>query len=167
MLLIVALAIGIVAPSLRGFARQQQTVRGAARIAALMAHGRNRAINEATVYRFRLDVQGRSYWLMRHGGSGQPIRAKGRFGQTFALPRDVTARWVDASGNPVGRDDVAFYPTGRIDPGILELTGPGGKQVQVRSDGPTELYRVQQVPEHGRTAAARGWAAAASGRTAV
>jgi len=143
-LMIIALLMAIMAPSLRGFTASRQTVEGAAQIVTLMAHARDMAVNEAGVYRFNLDPQVSSYWLTQQENADH-IGVKGLFGQIFSLPRDVTAQWLDENGNVVGREHVTFYPTGRIEPAILHLTGRDGKIALVRCDAPTEMYRVQTI----------------------
>ena len=143
-LMIIALLMAIMAPSLRGFAASRQTVEGAAQIVALMAHARDMAVNEGGAYRFNLDPQLSSYWLTRQE-SANYIGVKGLFGQIFSLPGDVTAQWLDEHGNVVARKQVSFYPTGRVEPAILHLTGRDGKVAMVRCDAPTETYRVQTM----------------------
>ena len=143
-LMIIALLMTIMTPSLRGFAASRQTVESAAQIVALMAHARDIAVNEGGAYRFNFHPQLSSYWLTRQE-SANYIEVKGLFGQIFSLPRDVTARWRDENGNVVAREHVTFYPTGRIEPAILHLTGRDGKVALVRCDAPTEMYRVQTI----------------------
>ena len=143
-LVIIALLMAMVAPTLRGFAASRRINESAAQIVALMGHARDMSINEGIVYRFNLDTQAGHYWLTHQDGVTYK-ELEESFGQIFSLPHDVTARWEHDNDSIAALEHVSFYPTGRVEPANLRLDGVHGKVALVRCMSPTEMFHVETI----------------------
>lgn len=91
-MLIVAVIMGIVAPSLRNFLYGRKTANAANMILALAHNGRSKAIMEGRTYRLNVDPNSGTYWLDAQDGAD--FRELGTSsGQHFKLPEDTKASW--------------------------------------------------------------------------
>lgn len=143
-LVIIALLMAMVAPSLRGFTASRQINNSAAQIVALMRHARDMSINEGKVYQFNFDAQAGHYWLTQQDGVSYKELDES-FGQIFSLPHGVTARWGHDNGGAVAAARLSFYPSGRVEPTNLRLESVHGKVALVRCRAPTEIFRVETI----------------------
>ena len=62
-MLILCLTLGLSGPSLKGFFAMRKLEDTGAKIVSLMEYARTQAICEGRVYRFYIDLRGRTYWL--------------------------------------------------------------------------------------------------------
>ena len=154
-MLILAVASAVVAPSLHNFILGRKSHDAAAQILTLGQYAHIQAVNHGGVYRLNLDTQARTYWLTHKDGA--VFRALGEeFGRTFTLPVGTTARWISpdpATGqNTSGQSGMSgpgisltprastsakganglhsyidFYPDGRVDAWNLEITDSTGR----------------------------------------
>ena len=153
-MLILAVASAMVAPSLHNFILGRKSHDAAAQILALGQYAHIQAVNHGGVYRLNLDTQARTYWLTHKDGA--TFRALGEeFGRTFTLPAGTTARWLSpdptqgtgqsgmsasgpgisltprASASSNGANGlhsyIDFYPDGRVDAWNLEITDSTGR----------------------------------------
>ena len=152
-MLILAVASAVVAPSLHNFILGRKSHDAAAQILALGQYAHIQAVNHGGVYRLNLDTQSQTYWLMHKDGA--VFRALGEeFGRTFTLPSGTTARWLSpdpatgqsgmtstsgpgisltprASSGSTGTGGIHtyidFYPDGRVDAWNLEISDSTGR----------------------------------------
>ena len=139
-MVIICTVLAMAAPSLRGFFASRKTQDAAAYIVALAGLARSQAIAEGRLYRLNFDADEGTYWLTaRQGGEFEKLRAE--FGRTFLLPEGAELEL----SSPHGSDHpmhVDFYPTGRVDPAMIRLTGRQGDVALVVCPSPTERFRV-------------------------
>jgi len=145
-MLIITIALGIAAPSLRSFAEGQRASNTARKMMALMQQARNRAMNEGRIYLFNYDPEQGLYWLTVQDGS-EFIALHDDFGDAFTVPEGIDAQWLDEADLATERDYIAFYPSGRCEPGILRLTAENGKVVELFCAAPTRMYRILTATE--------------------
>lgn len=137
-LLVVAAVLAITSPSLRGFFMSRQTAGAAMRITALTQWARSRATS--TGQHCRLCTDGVSVWLTMQKGIDF-VQPDGENGREYALPEGASVRFIPQTADP-SQVYFEFHPTGRCDPGVIEITGREGERFVVACDGPTEPFRV-------------------------
>lgn len=142
-LVIVAVVMGMVAPSLRGFAQGQQTAQAARQVLATIQWAQQRAIAEGRPWRFHLDGQRGELWLTVQEGAAfvDPARSEAR---RTALATQVSARWQTP---PVGDAEHALLiePSGRTEPATIRLTGRLGAVYLVTSPAADQPFHVVQT----------------------
>jgi hypothetical protein len=78
----------------------------------------------------------------------QFVPLKTEMGRQFPLPEEFSLKLTDLGG--ATRDYIDFYPTGRTEPGTVEITSTLNNDVMViRCPSPTEAFRLVQ-PGDGR-----------------
>ena len=83
---------------------------------------------------------------MQDGDQFVPLNTE--MGRQFPLPEEYSLKATDENGQ--GRDYIDFYPTGRTDPGTVEITSTNSSDVMtIRCPSPTDAYRLVQ-PGDGR-----------------
>jgi prepilin-type N-terminal cleavage/methylation domain-containing protein len=145
-MVIICTALAMAAPSLNGWARGSKMRDAVDQFIALTQFARTQSISTATVHRLQIDGAARAYYvLVQDGESYVPLNTE--MGRQFPLPEEFSLKMVDLSGQ--NRDYIDFYPTGRTDPGTVEISTPGGDVMTIRCPSPTEAYRLAQ-PGDGR-----------------
>jgi prepilin-type N-terminal cleavage/methylation domain-containing protein len=159
-MVILAIAVGAVAPTLRTFTEGRKTKDAASQIVGLAAYARTQSISEGRIYRMYFDATDRQYWLAAdNGGSFGP--PTGDFGQKFATPAnsrmqvDVTQavtplaeqdNLTQGMGSNQPKQDinpyVQFLPSGRTDPVKIILTDSLGTVIEIACQTPTEGFRI-------------------------
>ena len=161
-LAIVAIMVGLIAPSLRGFAVGRRANDAARTIVALTRYAQSQAVAEGRTYRFNVDPTGRdaNYWLTVQNDAGQWTAPTNENGQKFALPDGVSMD-CDITRQPDGQY-VTFSPNGLVTfdtsatatpaPGsaTITLTDPIGRKVTVSCASATELFRIVPSGEDGQ-----------------
>ena len=139
-LALVAVLLGLAAPSLRGFLGSRQTADAAAQVLALTQLAGTRAIAQGNVYRLNIDLQSNTYWLtMQQGGMFVDLNCE--FGRRFQFPEGTTVRVeAPAAGSPLSAID--FYPSGRTEEATIELKGRQGEVYQLICESATEAFHV-------------------------
>jgi prepilin-type N-terminal cleavage/methylation domain-containing protein len=139
-MMIICTVLAMAAPSLRGFFASHQTQDAAACIVALAGFARSQAIAEARVYRLNFDTEQGTYWLTAQSTGAFELLGT-EFGRTFLLPEGTELNFE--SGEAAGQSSyVDFYPTGRVDPATITLTGRRGDTVVVACASATEQFHV-------------------------
>jgi prepilin-type N-terminal cleavage/methylation domain-containing protein len=95
-LVIIALVVGITAPSLGRFITARKIADAASQINALAHHARNAAIAEGRTYRLVLDEQAGTYWVEAQDGASF-VAPGTSLSAHYTLPAGTTARWNDAA----------------------------------------------------------------------
>jgi prepilin-type N-terminal cleavage/methylation domain-containing protein len=138
-MLILTILVGLVAPSLRGFATGRKTTDAAAQLVAVARWARTQAITESTTYHLNLDPAAGTYWVTVLDVAGADQRIQTSLGQIYRVPEGVTLE----SDLPTdqGHQTINFYATGRADPGTIRLRGER-QEIQVVCLSATEGYHV-------------------------
>jgi len=149
MLVLISTVLALAAPSLRGFVRSRETANAAARILALTQYARSQAISEARPYRLHVDGSSNLCWLASQW-CGTYVELGREMGRPFALPPGAVVRLTDASGQASPLSWVQFYPDGRTDAAIIEITGAPGEVFRVACESATERFRILAPGESGK-----------------
>ena len=137
-LLLIAAALALVAPALRGWGRGAALRRAADDLVARAAWARSQAAAEAVEHRLVVAADGASYRVMVDtDGTLQP--APGERGQPIMLPPRLS---LQLSG---GASELRFHPTGRVSAVTVRLTADWGDAVELTCAGPAEPLRVASV----------------------
>lgn len=165
-LALVALIVSIAIPSLTGFANAQGVVDSADQVMALARWARSESIARAVSFRLNFDPVKKTFWLTVQQGVSfenalQNPQAAGSLGlntgdttsttvfgsvgeesgRPFTVPQGVTFDCM-MSPHPDGTYYVEFQPSGRCDPGTIQLKGRGGQVIEVGCLTATEQYHV-------------------------
>ncbi len=145
-LLILAIAVALVAPSMGNFARSHQSLETADQLVTLTRFAHTQAASEGTIYRLNLDLRARRFWLSIQDSSGDHPLATSS-GQMFDLPQGVDMQ-CDIAPDPAGKGRIVihFYPNGRTEPGTIRLAN-GRSTIQVSCPSASEPFDI--VPERG------------------
>ena len=144
-LALVSMLLGLAAPSLRGFFASRQTADAAAQMLALTQLAGSRAAARGDVYRLNIDLETNTYWLTVQE-EGEFVDLGSEFGRHFRFPEGTTVRVEMLSGGePIPYVD--FYPTGRTEEAVIELTGRQGEVYQVVCESATEAFRILSPSE--------------------
>ena len=156
-MLLIALALSVAAPSLRGFLSGSKSRDAATQLLSVMQWARGRSAAEARVYRLTVSVQDRSYQVTAQEGE-QFVETGSEFGQVFTVPEGMTVQFAralqqaplqgqvqrpptPAAAGGVG-DFIDFHPDGRNDPASIRLSDDQGSVYIVESPSPAEPYRI-------------------------
>src|SRR5688572_22434587 len=113
-LVVVAAALAVAAPSLGGWRRGQRLQSAGDEFLAVARHGRALAIANAQVHRLYVDPANGTYWLMAADGQ-QFVNLGTGMGRVFALPEGCTIA-MSAAAAQLPLEYVEFHPTGRMQP---------------------------------------------------
>lgn len=143
MLLLMAVAVGIVMPSLSRTARGRQVGDTAAGLITLTNYAHNQAIAQGKVYRLNLDPNGAGFWLTMQQDDGQFVELGEEMGQRVEVPDGVRLE-SDLPRQQDGGIAVTFRPTGRCDPAPVNfrLSDPAGGVTQLTCESATELFHI-------------------------
>ncbi|MEX2673647.1 MAG: GspH/FimT family pseudopilin [Phycisphaeraceae bacterium] len=139
-LMVIAVALAVAAPSLSGFAEGRRTTDTARSLTALAGWARSQAVSEGRMYRLHVDVDARQYFVTAEtGGTFEPVEST--LGQPVDLPDRVTVTWEEPEQvREAGY--VTFYPTGRLTPATLLLEEASGIRTRVRAVSVTDRFAV-------------------------
>jgi prepilin-type N-terminal cleavage/methylation domain-containing protein len=146
-MVIICTALAMAAPSLNGWARGTKMRNAVDQFVAMTQFARTQAISTATVHRLQVDGPARAYYVLVQDGE-QFVPLNTEMGRQFPLPEEFSLKLTDLGG--ATRDYIDFYPTGRTEPGTVEITSTLNNDVMViRCPSPTEAFRLVQ-PGDGR-----------------
>jgi prepilin-type N-terminal cleavage/methylation domain-containing protein len=138
-MMIMALIMAVAAPSLAGFLRGRRSANAAGQILALGQYARTQSVSSGVVYRLAVDTTTQTYQLLVQRGA-EFILLGNEFGRIHEMPVGVTAQWQSTGGEIPGYAE--FYPDGRVACGILDLTDPDGRVVELGCRSETETMRI-------------------------
>jgi len=139
-LVILAIAAAMVAPSLISFAHGRVADDAALRLLAMMQYAQNQSANDGVVYRLYVEPSDGTYQL-RMQQAGQFVSPQASIGRVFDLPQGVDASWAAPADMGV-RNYVEFDPDGRHDVATLKLTERNGQMIWITCDSMGEGYRI-------------------------
>jgi type II secretion system protein H len=124
-LVVVAAALAVAAPSLGGWRRGQRLQSAGEEFLAVARHGRALAVANAQVHRLYVDPASGRYWLMAQDGADFVNLGTG-MGRMFAVPEGCTIAMTNTTTNTPA-EYVEFYPSGRMQPlASVVITGESG-----------------------------------------
>jgi len=135
---VIAIMVGMVAPSFRGFVSGRRSADTADQLVTLTRWAHAQAISEGTIYRLNIDPQAHTYWVSTQDGAGEHI-IQTSSGRIFDLPENVQLQTDIAKEN--GRILIRFYPNGRTTSGSLHLAD-GQETIDVSCPSAAESYAV-------------------------
>lgn len=138
-LMLMAIVLAAVAPSLTGWNRGQRLDNAAGRLLAASRFARSEAISAAAPHRLEIDALGGSYRVTRlEAQSYMPVA--GEFGRNAILPEAMVINIArqDESGASV----IEFYANGRLTPATVTLTADWGESLTLASTAAAESFRV-------------------------
>ena len=146
MLVVVSVVLALSAPWLRGFFASRQTADAATTVLSLTQWARSQAVAQGRPYRLNVDSSSGTYWLTAQQ-AGAYVAPDSDMGRHFHLPEGATAQVRPDSTEPAqpaesAKDYLQFYPSGRNDPGSIEIVGRQGEVYLVSAPSATEPFRV-------------------------
>jgi prepilin-type N-terminal cleavage/methylation domain-containing protein len=142
-MLLMATALGIASPNLRGFASGSKLKNATYGVLAATSWARTQAASEGRV--FRVQFEEGSYYVAAREGEAF-VEHAGELGRRMELPAGVRVEVKRDDGQQV--DYVDFYPDGRTDPARIGVT-MDGNELWVVSGAPAERFRVMTAQELG------------------
>jgi len=140
-MLIIALLLAIVAPSLGGLMRSQKMDQSARTVAAMLAEARVRAASDAKPYRLVIETQDNTCWLEMLTPQGFQ-RPHASYGKIIELDEGLDLE-LDGGTSENGRLMVRVEPDGQGELAQIKLTRvKDGKQLAVACKTPLETYAV-------------------------
>jgi prepilin-type N-terminal cleavage/methylation domain-containing protein len=145
-MVIVCVVLAAAAPSFRGIWSGRRADDAAYQLLAVANWAQSQAVTERQVYRLSIDRQTSQYVLTtQQQGAFVPLGKE--MGRVFDLPEDMRLSLVRGDGSNV--DHVDFYPSGRVDPAIIEITALKGSAIRIVCQTPTEMFHIQSAAEAG------------------
>jgi type II secretion system protein H len=138
-MLVIAVAAAMVAPSLRGSVSGRRLGDAATQLVSLAQYARTQAVTQGRSYRLNVDVSARTYWLTsREYDVFQNLTND--FGRVISVPDGVGIE-CDIQRQDDGTY-VEFRPSGRTDPATIRLRDDNNKVLVVACDSATELFHT-------------------------
>jgi len=164
-LVVIAAALAVAAPSLGGWRRGQRLQSAGEEFLSVARHGRALAIANAQVHRLYVDPASGRYWLMAQDGM-QFANLGTSMGRVFELPEGCTIAMSSSSSatnttNAVAAQNggivtqgpleyVEFYPSGRMQPAAsVVITGESGDTYAFDTPSAVEGLVVVGAPAQG------------------
>lgn len=146
-MLIIATALAVAAPSLRGWSRGAKLRDETDQFLSVARWARAQSIATATPYRMVVDGSNARYWLMRREG-GSFIQFEGEFGQIFQMPTGYTIDMVRAEpmlqtgdGSIMGDAVIDFTPIGKTDVAQVQIVSDRGQSTLLACNAPYDVFR--------------------------
>lgn len=154
-LAVMTIVVGMVIPRLSSFGRGRAMGNTANQIVSLAQWARAQAVSQGVSYRLNVDATKRTYWLTMQTGATyenmlQSLNANQTpttydqvgqdWGQTFTAPDGVNVV-CNVPPQPDGTY-IEFRPSGRTDPGTLQISDANGGMIEVGCLSATEEFHV-------------------------
>lgn len=164
-LALLAVIMGMAAPSLRGFAKGSRMRNTAESLAATARWARAQAIVQGKVYRLEIGSGQVPFTVSRQDGQefvsvsppgigvkelpdGVTITLLGADGSNFQSRHAISVSSQSTAGSAGGSQPaVYFLPTGRTDPAMFRLEGTNGSKMDVVCLTPSENFQVVSATE--------------------
>jgi type II secretion system protein H len=142
-MVVLAAALGIAAPSLSGWGRGQRLRDAGDEFLATARWARTQAIASQRVHRLNVDAQAGLYWVTAQEGlEFVPLEAE--FARESHLPTGATIAVTDLETRDVAF--ISFDPTGRTSPRVVRLADERG-QVTIVCPAPAEAFHILKPGE--------------------
>lgn len=137
-MVLITLALGAAAPSLRGFWRSTHVKDAAAQLVSVTQWARSHAISEGRVY--RLNVGQNKYW-MSVLVQQEFVAPESDFGKEFEMPEGMSLTLTRSDG--LGEQYVDFFADGRTEPAEMKVVGNDGyDEIRMICLSPTERFHI-------------------------
>ena len=143
-LLVITIAVGIAAPSLRGWSRGSKMRDTADQLVTLARLARTQAATTAQLHRLTLDARNNRCVVQIQDGENFNDMTEGE-GGVYTFPEGVKVTLTDLQNAP--REFIEFQPNGRIQTSRFRVTMDDGYETVIECATPTEGFRV--VPADG------------------
>jgi prepilin-type N-terminal cleavage/methylation domain-containing protein len=147
-LVMIAILMGVAAPSLRGFLAGSRSRDASENLLALTRLARERAIADRAVHRLHIDVQTGTYWVQVQEGQ-RFVQTGTDFGQMFTLPDGMRVE-LSRADHIIAGSWIDFHPSGRTDPGTIRLTNTLNELTVIHCPSPAETFRILTNEEASR-----------------
>ena len=138
-MVIVCVVLAMAAPSLRNFWASRRDDDAATQVLALTQWARSHAIIDGRIYRLTIDSQKSAYRLTMQDYD-QFIELGEEFGRLFTMPDDTRISLTRLDEAAV--DYIDFFPSGRMDPATIRITGIHNADLRIVCESPTEPFRL-------------------------
>jgi type II secretion system protein H len=145
-LLVITIAVGIAAPSLRGWSRGSKMRDTADQLVTLARLARTQAASTAQLHRLTLDARNNRCVVQKQDGENFNDMSEGE-GGVYTFPEGVTVALTDLQGGR--REFVEFQPNGRIQTGRFRVTMDDGYETVIECATATEGFRILPATEGG------------------
>jgi len=143
-MLIVTVALGVAAPSLRGWSAGTSLTNSAEEMFMLTRLARTQAITNGVIYRIKFQTEDGKFQLMMQKGK-EFVTAPGSFGKVYAAPPEGHLQLTVTTDPNAPQDTtecINFYPTGRTQTSVVKITDKKGVMIQIKCDSPAEDFYV-------------------------
>ena len=144
MMMIIAIAAALLAPSLVSFQAGRANNNSATLILSLAGYARTQAVSEGRTYRLNVDPSKNVVWLTA-GNAGVFTGLTNDYGQEFSISAASQLK-TDIVQRTDG-DYVEFQSNGRTEPAKIWLTDRYDRTVEVACDSATEMFHIVPVAE--------------------
>jgi prepilin-type N-terminal cleavage/methylation domain-containing protein len=144
-MLIIAIALAMAAPNLRGWSHGSQLRNAGDQFLTLTRYANAQAISEGKKYRHKDDPGQGRYWITVQQGQDQFVNVTSEFGQVYSMPEGMQITLSDLQSKPV--DSVDFYPSGRVTPAHVRIAGSaevGAVDIEAATPAEGFSYVTQQ-----------------------
>lgn len=148
-LMVLAVVMAIVAPSMRNFAQGRELADTARSLTTLAAWARSQAISEGRPYRLHVDVEQRACYVTAEN-AGAFERIESSLGRSLTFPDRLSITWEN-SHDAQQRGHVTFHPSGRLTPAVIALRDQEGFVTRVGAEAPTDRFVVLSRQREGGT----------------
>jgi type II secretion system protein H len=143
-MLIISVAMGSIAPSMRTFAESRKTDEAAEYFAMTARWARQQAVSDAATYQINIDPANRT-WRAYLVVDNVASEISGEMGREFTADESVQMTATDFEGKTM--TTIVFEPNGRVAAGQVRFAGDQGNSVVVRCDSSLEDYRLAEGGE--------------------
>jgi type II secretion system protein H len=138
-LVIMCTVMALAAPTLRGWSKGSRLRNSADEFIAATRWARSKAASDGSNYAIAIDKQSNTYKVQVQTGQTY-TDADGMFAAAVTLPEGSKIESTD--------DTITFYPTGRVDPATVRITGPDGDSITVQCASPAEDFAIANADQN-------------------
>lgn len=142
-MVIIATAMAIAAPSMTGWNRGTRLRNAAEQFLTLVRLGRSNAITQGKVYRVLMETDSGKFQLMMLNGTEYVPDT--RFPQVYSVPEGGSIQF-DTTNLPyqpeITEPAIDFFPTGRTRVGTVKLADGKGYVIEITCNSPAEDYYI-------------------------
>jgi prepilin-type N-terminal cleavage/methylation domain-containing protein len=145
-MLLIAVAASIMAPSFSGFSRGRRLPNTATSLVTTAWWCRVQALTDGVTYRLVIDRSNRQWYVMKDDGTGQFVASDQDQGKEHVLPEGIEFGAITfeknyADENQQG-DFITFKMSGRTDVATIRLESDKGQYVEVANDMPLGTFHI-------------------------
>jgi prepilin-type N-terminal cleavage/methylation domain-containing protein len=146
-MVILAAAASMVAPSLRGWSRGAKVRDAGDQFLALTRWARSESVANCQLYRINIDTRQGLYWVTVQ--DGQNFVSPGtEFGRIFSVPEGFQLIVTGAAADNAAATAIDFAPSGRTQPMQVVIAGPDPNEiVRLECTTPAEGFRLVNPQE--------------------